>query len=119
MRLRYAIYLGLIGAWLTACGGPAAGPSPTLPPEARVSVAPDDPSIPYGITAIDYHFHDAHPSRVLTSDRSVRFTNQGTVKHNVTFPEFGFSHDHRILPFVDVYYHLEDGYLERRPLAHH
>jgi len=29
------------------------------------------------------------------------------------------SHDHRILPFVDVYYHLEDGYLERRPLAHH
>ncbi len=29
------------------------------------------------------------------------------------------SHDHRILPFVDVYYHLEDGYLERRPLPHH
>ncbi len=29
------------------------------------------------------------------------------------------SHDHRILPFVDVYYHLEDGHLERRPLAHH
>jgi putative ABC transport system ATP-binding protein len=26
------------------------------------------------------------------------------------------SHDHRILPFVDVYYHLEDGNLERRPL---
>jgi len=26
------------------------------------------------------------------------------------------SHDHRILPFVDVYYHLEDGHLERRPL---
>ncbi|MCE9562554.1 MAG: ABC transporter ATP-binding protein [Planctomycetes bacterium] len=29
------------------------------------------------------------------------------------------SHDHRILPFVDVYYHLEDGHLERRPLAAH
>ena len=29
------------------------------------------------------------------------------------------SHDHRILPFVDVYYHLEDGHLERRALAHH
>ncbi len=28
------------------------------------------------------------------------------------------SHDHRILPFVDVYYHLEDGYLERRALPH-
>ena len=26
------------------------------------------------------------------------------------------SHDHRILPFVDVYYHLEDGHLERRPV---
>jgi putative ABC transport system ATP-binding protein len=29
------------------------------------------------------------------------------------------SHDHRILPFVDVYYHLEDGYLERRVLPRH
>jgi putative ABC transport system ATP-binding protein len=26
------------------------------------------------------------------------------------------SHDHRIIPFVDVYYHLEDGHLEERPL---
>ncbi len=26
------------------------------------------------------------------------------------------SHDHRILPFVDVYYHLDDGRLERRAL---
>jgi putative ABC transport system ATP-binding protein len=26
------------------------------------------------------------------------------------------SHDHRILPFVDVYYHLDDGHLERRTL---
>ncbi len=26
------------------------------------------------------------------------------------------SHDHRILPFVDVYYHLDDGHLQRRPL---
>ncbi len=26
------------------------------------------------------------------------------------------SHDHRILPFVDVYYHLDDGHLERRAL---
>jgi putative ABC transport system ATP-binding protein len=26
------------------------------------------------------------------------------------------SHDHRILPFVDVYYHLDDGRLEQRPL---
>lgn len=27
------------------------------------------------------------------------------------------SHDPRLLPFVDVYYHLEDGQLEARPLA--
>ena len=27
------------------------------------------------------------------------------------------SHDHRIIPFVDVYYHLEDGHLEERPLV--
>ncbi|MBM3983496.1 MAG: ABC transporter ATP-binding protein [Planctomycetes bacterium] len=26
------------------------------------------------------------------------------------------SHDHRLLPFVDVYYHLDDGRLERRAL---
>jgi len=26
------------------------------------------------------------------------------------------SHDHRLLPFVDVYYHLDDGRLEERPL---
>jgi putative ABC transport system ATP-binding protein len=26
------------------------------------------------------------------------------------------SHDHRILPFVDVYYHLDDGHLEQRML---
>ncbi|MCS6864021.1 MAG: ABC transporter ATP-binding protein [Gemmataceae bacterium] len=26
------------------------------------------------------------------------------------------SHDHRLLPFVDVYYHLDDGRLEQRPL---
>ncbi|MBX9581111.1 MAG: ABC transporter ATP-binding protein [Gemmataceae bacterium] len=25
------------------------------------------------------------------------------------------SHDHRLLPYVDVYYHLEDGHLEERP----
>ena len=26
------------------------------------------------------------------------------------------SHDARLLPFVDVYYHLDDGHLERREL---
>ena len=27
------------------------------------------------------------------------------------------SHDERILPFVDVHYHLDDGHLERRTLT--
>ncbi len=26
------------------------------------------------------------------------------------------SHDHRIIPFVDIYFHMEDGHLEQRPL---
>lgn len=29
------------------------------------------------------------------------------------------SHDHRIIPFVDVYFHMEDGHLEQRPLPQH
>jgi hypothetical protein len=58
-----------------------------------ITIASDDPSLPYGITAIDYHFHDAHPSLPLATDRAVVFVNDGRVKHNVTFPEFGFSRD--------------------------
>ncbi len=97
----FAIRLALVPAALVlaGCSGQGATPSPTVPAEATVSVFPDDPTAPYAITAIDYHFHDAHPTRVLTADRTVRFTNQGTVRHNVTFPEFGYSHD---LPVGEV-----------------
>jgi putative ABC transport system ATP-binding protein len=28
------------------------------------------------------------------------------------------SHDHRIIPFVDIYFHMEDGHLQQRPLSH-
>jgi hypothetical protein len=85
----------VLASTLAACRGGANGGSatPTLPPEARVSVFPDDPSLPYGIVAIEYHFHDAHPSRPLLPERTVVFSNQGTVKHNVTFPQFRFSKD--------------------------
>jgi hypothetical protein len=82
---------GLMAVMIGACG--VGGQAPSLPPEARVSILPDDPSQPYGIVAIDYHFHDAHPSRELAPTRPVLFSNQGTVKHNVTFSEFGFSRD--------------------------
>lgn len=82
----------LAGAFAPACGG-GGTTAPTPTPESRISIQPDDPSQPYGIVAIDYHFHDAHPSRPLATTRTVIFSNQGTLKHNVTFPEFGFSRD--------------------------
>ncbi len=77
---------------LAACGNGGAAP-PTPRPGDLISVQSDDPSLPYGIVAIDYHFHDAHPSRSLAPTRPVEFSNQGTLKHNVTFPQFGFSRD--------------------------
>ena len=95
-RYRLVIALALVGSSLSACSSETATPSPTLPPQARVSVQPDDPGLPYGIVAIDYHFHDAHPSRVLSTARAVTFTNAGTVRHNVTFPGFGYSRDMRV-----------------------
>ena len=82
----------LMAAAVPACsGGGAPGPSPS--PVDHFSVLPDNPSLPYGIVAINYHFHDAHPSRPLLPTRTVLFSNQSTLKHNVTFPQFGFSQD--------------------------
>ena len=41
-------------------------------------------SRPYVVTAIDYHFHDAHPSLPIRLGRAVQFSNQGRNRHNVT-----------------------------------
>jgi plastocyanin len=41
------------------------------------------------VTAIDYHFHDAHPSQPIPLDRALEFSNQGSNAHNVTIPGFG------------------------------
>ena len=65
----------------------------TLAPVSGISVLPDDPSRPYGIVAINYHFHDAHPSSPLAPDRKVTWTNEGSVVHNVSFSQIGFSKD--------------------------
>jgi hypothetical protein len=46
---------------------------------------------PYVVTAIDYHFHDAHPSLPIELDRAVQFSNQGRNPHNVTIE--GTSYD--------------------------
>ena len=45
---------------------------------------------PYVVTAIDYHFHDAHPSEPIQLGRAVDFNNQGENLHNVTFEELDF-----------------------------
>ena len=62
---------------------------------ARVAIItlPDNPSLPYRITAIDYHFHDAHPTVPLAPTRTVMWTNDGSLVHNITFPEIGYSKD--------------------------
>ena len=45
---------------------------------------------PYVVTAIDYHFHDAHPSLPIPLDRAVQFSNQGRNQHNVTIEGTGY-----------------------------
>ena len=51
---------------------------------------------PYVVTAIDYHFHDAHPSLAIPLDRAVQFSNQGRNPHNVTIE--GTDYDRTIEP---------------------
>ena len=51
---------------------------------------------PYVVTAIDYHFHDAHPSMPIEVDRAVQFSNQGRNPHNVAIE--GTSYDRTLRP---------------------
>jgi plastocyanin len=46
---------------------------------------------PYVVTAIDYHFHDAHPTRPLVPGQDFVVENQGRTLHNVTIPALVFS----------------------------
>lgn len=46
---------------------------------------------PYVVTAIDYHFHDAHPSLPIRLGRAVQFSNQGRNRHNVTIEGTGYN----------------------------
>jgi hypothetical protein len=55
-----------------------------------------DDAGPYVITAIDYHFHDAHPSMPIVLSRGVEFSNQGRNPHNVTIE--GTSFDRTVRP---------------------
>ncbi len=47
----------------------------------------------YVITAIDYHFHDAHPTLPIAQGRDVVVKNAGRNPHNVTIPEMGIATD--------------------------
>ncbi len=77
---RVLIALALIS--LVACGG-----------EERDSRRSARTPRPYTVSAIDYHFHDAHPSLPVDLDRGVRFTNQGSNPHNVTFLDVAYSEE--------------------------
>ncbi len=55
---------------------------------------------PYVVTAIDYHFHDAHPSLPISLDRPVQFSNQGRNPHNVTIE--GTDYDRTFRPGVRI-----------------
>ena len=64
----------------------------TVDPDGILRLA-DDPTKPYGVTAIDYHFHDAHPTLPLIPDRIIMVTNEGRVRHNVSIPGTDFTKD--------------------------
>jgi hypothetical protein len=85
------VALAMVLVLLPGCKGGASGdPASGIP---VITQGSDDPSLPYGIVAIDYHFHDAHPSIPLDLSRDVTFSNAGSLLHNVTFPQFGYSKD--------------------------
>jgi hypothetical protein len=64
----------------------------TVDPDGILRLA-DDPTKPYGVTAIDYHFHDAHPTLPLSPDRTIVVANDGRVRHNVSIPGTDFTKD--------------------------
>ncbi|HJS26404.1 MAG TPA: cupredoxin domain-containing protein [Actinomycetota bacterium] len=51
-----------------------------------------DPA-PYVVTAIDYHFHDAHPTLPIADGRDLLVDNEGRNVHNVTIDALGVSSD--------------------------
>jgi hypothetical protein len=94
--LRVAL-AALLSAGCTGTDGPSAlrrngEPSFTVDPDGILRLA-DDPTKPYGVTAIDYHFHDAHPTLSLSSDRDIIVTNEGRVRHNVSILGTDFTKD--------------------------
>ena len=54
-----------------------------------------NPEGPYVVSAIDYHFHDAHPTFPIGPDRDLVVKNVGRNVHDVTIPALGYSQDVR------------------------
>ena len=73
---------------LVACSSRSAS-EPKLPYVPR----PLDTTGPYVVTAIDYHFHDAHPTQPLSLSRTLVVHNDSVHLHNVTIPEADLSQD--------------------------
>jgi plastocyanin len=48
---------------------------------------------PYVVTAIDYHFHDAHPTFPIAPGRDLVVKNVGRNRHNVSIPALAFFRD--------------------------
>ena len=82
--LTTCLALAVLGAF--ASHGSPPGPLPVI-------TQPDDPTQPYFIVAIDYHFHNAHPTIPLGVDRKVIFESDALNLHNVTIPAIGYSKD--------------------------
>ena len=67
---------------------------------------------PYVVTAIDNHFHDAHPTLPIGGGRDLVVRSQGRNLHNVTIDALGFSGDLRPgerITVEDITERLEPG----------
>jgi plastocyanin len=52
-----------------------------------------EPPEPYVVTAIDYHFHDAHPTLPIEPGRDLVVKNAGRNVHNVTLDALELDED--------------------------
>ncbi|MEX2275259.1 MAG: hypothetical protein WEA10_06830 [Actinomycetota bacterium] len=99
---RMCVVFALVACLAACTEGAPRRPDPSFSPQRQPEVVGfnDDPSRPYVVTAIDYHFHDAHPSLPIAPDRRLIVRNQGANTHNVSFPGTDFSEN--IKPGADV-----------------
>ena len=99
-----AVALLLLAA---ACSGGTEGSEPfASSPSSGTGPAPIsyDPDRPWVVTAIDYHFHDAHPTPELNPSQPLVFRNAGRNLHTVTIPAADYDVD--IAPGEDLTIHV-------------